>query len=194
MGEEYKLQITERIKDSINKWIEELKSNHQELLLTKQWNVLFPKGVVSGHNVIPVVTGSKNGKHLVGEVQFKLPDNLELDLDAIELILKNEPYKKESEKKKTASPVPLDEPLDVLNELIVSVNQFLQGFNVPDIKNTNPVRPLFHQGSKPIFNQKTIPLQNMKGIESVRREIAQSPYLPEWLKTIDSYEIREELI
>ncbi|MEE9167916.1 MAG: hypothetical protein V3U24_10720, partial [Candidatus Neomarinimicrobiota bacterium] len=127
MKNSYKQEITERIKDSLNRWIEELKKSHPELLLTKQWRTLFPRGFTEGNNVIPVVTGSKKGKHLVAEVQFVLPESLELDLDAMELTVKNEPFE---EKEKEASPVPIDEPLDVLNELILGVNDFLQSLNL----------------------------------------------------------------
>ena len=64
--------------------IHRLKEEHKELLITKQWNVLFPKGFKPGNNVIPVVTTSKQGKYLVGELLFYLTDRLELDKDNIE--------------------------------------------------------------------------------------------------------------
>ena len=35
----YKKQITERIRVSVNNWIDELKVKHKELLLTKQWKI-----------------------------------------------------------------------------------------------------------------------------------------------------------
>ena len=87
MTEDYKKHITERIKDRVNHWIEELKGKHPELLLTKQWRILWPKGFTEGQNVIPVVTSSKQGKYLVGQVQFLLPKDLELDMDAVELVM-----------------------------------------------------------------------------------------------------------
>ena len=93
MSEEYKKLITERIRDEINRWIDELKGKHPELLLTKQWRILFPKGFLAGHNSIPVVTHSKEGQHLVAEIQFVLPDDLNLDIEDIQLVLKDEGYK-----------------------------------------------------------------------------------------------------
>lgn len=83
MTGDYKQQIAARIKESINDWIGKLKEQHPESLLTKQWKLLWPKGFNPGHTVIPVVTGSKQGRHQVGEVQFLLPDSLELDFDAL---------------------------------------------------------------------------------------------------------------
>jgi hypothetical protein len=88
----YKKLITDRIKDELNKWIDEIKSKSPDLLLTKQWRIIFPKGFQTGHNSLPVVTGSKQGQHLVAEVQFVLPEDLELDINNVELMLKNEPY------------------------------------------------------------------------------------------------------
>ena len=86
---EYRKAITERIKESVNNWIETLKKEQPELLLTKQWQVIFPKGFNEGYNILSVVTGSKKGKHLVAQVEFVLPRDLELDFDDLELVVKN---------------------------------------------------------------------------------------------------------
>ena len=45
MTDDYKREMTARVKDQVNQWIEELKSKHPELLLTKQWKLLFPKRI-----------------------------------------------------------------------------------------------------------------------------------------------------
>ena len=45
---EYRKAITEKIKESVSNWIETLKKEQQELLLTKQWQLLFPKGFTEG--------------------------------------------------------------------------------------------------------------------------------------------------
>ena len=42
----YRKAITDRIKESVNNWIETLKKEQPELLLTKQWQVLFPKDLM----------------------------------------------------------------------------------------------------------------------------------------------------
>ncbi len=130
MTEDYKKHITERIKDKVNHWIEELKEKHPELLLTKQWRLLWPKGFTEGQNVIPVVTSSKQGKYLVGQVQFVLPKDLELDMDAVDLVFQDAPYK-DPARKKPKAPVPLNEPLDLLNDLVLGINGFLQSLNIP---------------------------------------------------------------
>lgn len=199
MSDEYKRQIMERIKDSVNNWIDKLKKEHPELLLTKQWNVEFPKGFVSGHTVLLVLTGSKNGKRCVGEVQFMLPDNLELDMDAVELVLKNEQY---NPKPESGSSVPekLDDSLTVLNELIIGVNQFIKGISVPTgsapkpMSLNTPVSP----NSQPlrIFNNnvQTHTALNSKTKDEAITEIVRSKHMPEWFRMIDSVEVRSELL
>ena len=127
----YRKAITDRIKESVNNWIETLKKEQPELLLTKQWQVLFPKGFNEGYNCLSVVTGSKKGQHLIAQVEFVLPRDSELDFNDLELVLKNEPYKEPTEKvKRKAVPVPIDEPIDVLNNMIIGVNSFLGSLNI----------------------------------------------------------------
>jgi len=204
MTDDYKQQISRRIKDGINDWIDKLKLEHSELLLTKQWQVFWPKGFKAGQTVIPVVTGSKKGKHLVGEVQFLLPENLELDYDAVELILKNEPFKIPKAKAKTAIPVPLDEPIDVLNNLVLGVNEFLNSLNlnIPAAQTTKAfpiqqpsrVTPTISanrgiMGAALPFNHGDVNL-----IEQVREQMLKDKYLPEWFKTIRNKEIWDTLL
>ena len=193
--EDYKSQITLRIKDAINNWIDDLKEKDKELLLTKQWQVLFPRGFKSGFNTLPVVTNSKNGKQLVGEVGFVLPESLELDLDSIELTLKNEPY--QEDQKQVSRHRSLNEPLDILNGIIVNINSFLQGLS-PTSDTLKPLnmRPL---GTNPLPG--AAPTQTIRinhndtsDIDSIRKTLLQSSYLPDWFKTIDSMEIREQLL
>ena len=92
MTTDYQSQITDRVKEGINRWIEELKGKHPELLLTKRWRIHWPKGFSEGNNTVSVVTSCKQGQYLVGQVEFVLPQNLELDLEAVELVLKDEPF------------------------------------------------------------------------------------------------------
>lgn len=199
----YKKTITEAIKDNMNNWIDKLKEEHKALLLTKQWQILFPKGFNAGHNVLPVVTGSKKGKHMVAEVQFVLPTSLELDFNDIELILKNEPFKVSKTKKKK-KPVPLDEPIDILNNLVTGVNSFLESLNIP-IPSTptftgftptetqqSPLRmqPLLSTAIHPSHPETTPPLNTDNNmIEKIKDEMLKSPHLPEWIKTIESREV-----
>ncbi len=194
MSDDYKLQINNQIKEAVNNWIEDLKEKHPTLLLTKQWNVKYPKGFHSGNNVIPVVTGAKKGKHLIAELNIFLPDNLELDLNSVELILKNEPYK--TEKKKQNIPKPIDEPLDVLNDIIVSVNQFLQNISLPETIAATSTLGQFPQVQPTGIRPQQINIkQNLTAtnVDEVKKELLNSSALPEWYRTIESPSVRSEL-
>jgi hypothetical protein len=215
----YKKQITEKIKVAVNDWIDELKVKHKELLLTKQWKIIFPKGFNEGHNVLPVVTSSKSGKHLIAEVQFVLPDDLELDMESIELVLKNEPFKSsEKDKKIKAGPVPLDESFDILNDMIIGLNSFLQNlnFSMPGIAMpsspghttffSNPLKakqdqaqikinPLYPVNGNSGFTHKdSINANNDSIIDNIKREMINSNHLPDWIKTIESREVWDQLL
>ena len=204
---EYRKAITERIKESLNNWIETLKKEHPELLLTKQWNVLFPKGFNSGYNVLNVVTGSKKGQHLVAQVEFVLPRDLELDFDDLELVLKNEPFK-ETKKENTCKsiPVPIDEPIDVLNNMVKGVNSFLGSLNI-SVPSTSsftmfnqltekqqPVKvsPMLSTTPQNIPMAAASPNDNL--VERIKAEMFKSAHMPDWLKTIESKEVFEALM
>jgi len=204
---EYRKAITERIKESLNNWIETLKKEHPELLLTKQWNVLFPKGFNSGYNVLNVVTGSKKGQHLVAQVEFVLPRDLELDFDDLELVLKNEPFK-ETKKENTCKsiPVPIDEPIDVLNNMVKGVNSFLGSLNI-SVPST-PSFTMFNQLTEKQQPVKVSPMlsttpqnipmaaasPNDNLVERIKAEMFKSAHMPDWLKTIESKEVFEALM
>jgi len=70
---DYQESITLRIKEPVTRWIAELQAREPELLLTKQWQILFPRGFKAGFNCLPVLTGSKHGRRLIAEVEFVLP-------------------------------------------------------------------------------------------------------------------------
>ena len=113
--DDYKKMIRESISAEIGDWIDRLKTQTPELKFTRQWKVLFPRGFESGNNVLPVVTGSKEGKRLIGEVAFILPDDLELDTSDLNLTLKNEPFSESPLPKVT--PEPMEGSLDLLNSV-----------------------------------------------------------------------------
>ena len=201
MSDDYKIRINNQIKDALNQWIEDLKEKHPTLLLTKQWNVLYPKGFHAGNNLLSVTTGSKKGKHLVAELNIFLPDDLELDLNSVELMLKNEPYK--VEKKPSAGgrtgkkiPRPIDSQLDTLNDIILSVNQFVQNIHLPQ---SNPVKPTFPQAQPPTgirpqqqqinIKQNSVPANS----DEIKKEMLHSPALPEWYRTIESPAVKAGL-
>jgi len=194
MSNEYKQQIREKIKEAVNNHIENLKTEHPELLLTKQWNIAYPKGFKSGHNTLPVVTSCKKGKYLVGEVQFLLPDSLELDIDSIELLLKDEPFQVPEENKHL--PPPVDEPLEVLNDIIINVNEFLHSLNLQTMPQTTALPFQQHSASSEV-----IPL-NLKGqnavlpntLEEIKVNMLRSDYLPDWYNTMEDHDVKNELL
>jgi len=199
MTEDYKQHITERIKERVNRWIEELKVKHAELLLTRQWRLLWPRGFEEGHNVVPVVTSAKAGQHLVAEVEFVLPQNLELDLEAVELVMKDEPFVEENAVSVNPSP---DDPLELLNDLVSGINGFLQSLSGGTLLS----------GRTPIFEEKSLfgggpgkPLtvhgpwesgtvRDSAGVEEVRRQMLRSPSLPQWYSTIHSRQVADDLL
>ena len=174
-----------------------------DLILTQvnKWNIQFPNGFQSGHNILPVTTSSKKGKYLVGEVQFLLPDSLELDFDSIELILKDEPYTNTQEQKvRSENPQPIDETINTLNEIIINVNDFLQSLNLQGLQTPPQSNIPFLQHSA---SPRVIPIQvNSKEqsvlpsgtIEEIKTNMIRSDYLPEWFKTIESNEVKSELL
>lgn len=129
----YKELIAGIIKNRVNEWINELKEKHPDNKLTRQWKTVFPKGYTEGQNVLPVVTSAKDGQQVVAEVQFILPMSLELDPDMVELVLLNKPYQDTDYNTTTRNPnvpVPLDEPIEILNELVLGINDFLINLDI----------------------------------------------------------------
>ena len=70
--ENYKKQITEKVKQSIVDWIARLKTEHPTQLIRSNFKILFPEGFKSGQNTIPIVTPAKSCKRVIGEIGFYL--------------------------------------------------------------------------------------------------------------------------
>ena len=201
--DDYKKMIRESIAGEIGEWIERLKTQDDGLKLTRQWKVFFPRGFEPGNNVLPVITGSKEGKRLIGEVSFLLPETLELDTSDLNLTLKNEPFKESTQPKVT--PEPMEDSLDLLNRMVVSINEFLSGV---EIKQPNRMRdhkqtPFFGIDVEKKEKLNVIGFDNgyigqtklsTDKLDTVKREMLASSHLPEWFKTISSYEIRDSLL
>ena len=199
MTTDYQSQITDRVKEGINRWIEELKGKHPELLLTKRWRIHWPKGFSEGNNTVPVITSCKQGQYLVGQVEFVLPQNLELDLEAVELVLKDEPFVEEKSAPATPSP---DDPLDLLNDLVNGINGFLQSLSGGALL---AVRTPIYEEKSPFGGGPGKPLtvhgpwdpgsiKDSAGIEETKRQMLRSPHLPEWYSTIHSRQVADELL
>ena len=156
--DDYKKMIRESITGEIGEWIERLKTQEQELKLTRQWKVLFPRGFEVGNNILPVITGSKEGKRLIGEVSFLLPDSLELDTEDLNLTLKNEPFVESVNPKVT--PEPMEDSLDLLNRMVMSINEFLSGVEIDHPGNQDNRR------RTPFFGTDTVQERNKLNVTS----------------------------
>ena len=202
--DDYKKMIRESIEEEIGEWIERLKTQQPELKLTRQWKLFFPRGFESGNNVLPVITGSKEGKRLIAEVSFLLPDSLELDRSDLNLTLKNEPYKEPTESK--PSPDPIEDSLDLLNKMVVSINEFLSGVEIERPGRYENRRQTASLGKSADENHSKVNVIRFDNgvlgetklstdkLESVKREMLASSHLPEWFKAISSSEIRNSLL
>ncbi len=187
---DYQKLILTRVKDQINEWLETLKQKQPELLLTRQWRIIWLKGFRQGQNVMPVITSCKDGEYLIGEIQLVLPPSLDLDLEAVELALKEKPY----EVPAAVTSVPsIDDPLDLINDLVIGINGFLSGMPLPsiDVGASGEGRTLFAPLKVRPKGQSTI----LTDIErSVHEDILKSPYLPEWFKSIESREVKHGVL
>jgi len=194
MSDEYKKLIMERIRDEINRWIDELKGKHPELLLTKQWRILFPKGFIAGHNTIPVVTHSKEGQHLIAEIQFVLPDDLNLDIEDIQLVMKDEGYKEGTPR---STPVPVDEPLDMLNRIVLGINEFISSLGTKPIP-IGGIQPKPNLANGPAIMLGSSPVRPLSSdssdLEDLKRRMINSALLPEWIKSIELKTTYDEVI
>ena len=202
--DDYKKMIMESVGGEIGEWIDRLKTQDDGLKLTRQWKVLFPRGFESGNNVLPVITGSKEGKRLIGEVSFILPETLELDTEDLNLTLKNEPFSETPVPK--VSPEPMEDSFDLLNRMVVSINEFLSGVQIEQPSRYENRRQIPFFGTDAVENKSRVNVVGFDNgyigqtkiptdkLDTVKREMLASSHLPEWFKTITSYEIRNSLL
>ena len=199
MSEEYKKLITERIREEVNRWIEKLKEQHKDLLLTKQWSILFPKGFLPGHNTMPVVTHSKNGQHLVADIEFVLPDDLNLDVNDLQLVLKDEGFQETVNPATQKKPnlVPVDEPLDMLNRIVIGINEFIASIGVRPTGTTATSRPVFLANTS-TASSCTTPVRivgsDNSDLEEIKRRMINSALLPDWIRSIESKATYDEVL
>ena len=188
----YRDQVTAKIRDAVNQWLDKLKKEKPELQLTRQWKAMFDNGFVPGHASLPVVTASKNGKHLIAEVGFIVPDNLEIDLEDLELSLMDEPFK---QKKTTKLSPTIEQPLGVLNDIIVGVNNFLSELSFTSIPG-QAVKKVNLTPSPQMINRLKVNAStyDQQDIGDVRKQIRASNMLPEWLRSISNREVFDTLV
>jgi hypothetical protein len=188
----YRDLITSKIRDAVNQWLDKLKKEKPELQLTRQWKILFDNGFMPGHASLPVITASKKGKHLIAEVGFIVPDNLEIDLEDLELSLMDEPFK---QKRQQVVQPAIDQPLGVLNDIIVGVNNFLSELSFTSIPG-QAVKRVNLTPSPQMINRLKVNTgsYNQQDIGDVRKQIRSSNMLPEWLRSISNLEVYNSLI
>jgi len=188
----YRDQVTAKIRDAVNGWLDKLKKEKPELHLTRQWEIQFDNGFMPGHASLPVITGSKKGKHLIAEVGFIVPDNLEIDLEDLELSLMDEPFK---QKRQQVVQPAIDQPLGVLNDIIVGVNNFLSELSFTSIPG-QAVKRVNLTPSPQMINRLKVNATalNHQDIGDVRKQIRASNMLPEWLRSISNLEVYNSLI
>ncbi len=187
---DYQKQILDRIKDRINEWLETLKQKSPELLLTRQWRIVWLKGFKQGQNTMPVITSCKDGEYQIGEIQIVLPPSLELDLEAVELALKEQPY---LGSEKAQSQPSIDDPLDLLNDLVLGINGFLAGMPIqstaiPKFETQSPFSPLKVHS---LNGQTTVLSGTHRDLEET---IKKSPFLPDWFKQIENRNVAQGML
>ena len=172
---EYQSRIADAVKSDIDARVQKLKG--RRLDLSKHWHIVFPDGFKPGLNTLPVVTANGSSQHLIAELQFELGKDLDLDIDRISIIEKDEGYQPE----KNAG---LNDSLDLLNDIVVSLNDFIQGLDKQltlfPLKSNQPV----------VVSGKS----NGGGVDRVRQKIANSDALPVWFKQIADDEVKEKLL
>ena len=192
--ENYKKQISDRVKQSISDWIAGQKTEHPDQLLRSNWKILFPKGFSVGQNTIPVVTPSKGGKRLVAEIGFYLQDDLVLNVEETELTLKNEPYREKKKKKSEVKVKSIDSSLDVINNIILSASEIMASLSGISNPENRPQLPKF---GSPV---KTSPLGVLvekaptDEITKTVRLMLLHPDLPEYVRTIQDKTVRDRLL
>lgn len=189
-GPAYQQQILEQLRQPVTQWVAQLRQQTPDLLLTSQWQVLYPRGYQPGLNTLPVVTQSRQGQYQVAEVSFVLPDSLELDPASLAIDLVSRPYVPLSPMPAAASG---DLSLKRLNNLVVQVSRYLQ-----DV--------LPHSGQPPVFTWQ--PAVRPEPLESspprvttivptrpaARQRLEQWQSLPDWISTLSDPDLRERVL
>ena len=189
----YKKQITEKVKQSVSEWIARLKTEHPDQLLRSNWKILFPRGFVAGQNTISVVTPAKGGKRLIAEIGFFLQDDLVLDVEESEVNLKNEPYK-EKKKKGKQELRSVDSSLDVINNIILGASEImasLSGMSAP----VN--RPQLSKFGSPVKSSLDSPMVEKAPTDEITKTVGLMllhPDLPEYVRTIQDKTVRDRLL
>ena len=178
---DYKQLIKTKIKDDIDKRIQKLKT--KLINLSENWRILFPNGFRPGLNIIPIITKNGTSEHLIAELHFQLADDLDLDIDEVKIVNKDDVWK-------PAKQAELNDSLDVLNSIVVSLNDFMQSFS---IKLPSGQMQLF-PSLLPSASSNVVAVGDNNGAERIKTEISNSLHLPDWFKQIRDSNVRNDLL
>ena len=190
----YKKQITDRVKQSISDWITQQKTEHPDQLLRSNWKIHFPKGFSAGQNTLPVLTPAKGGKRLVGEVGFYLQDDLVLNVEETELTLKNEPYREKKKKKNEVEVKSIDSSLDVINNIILSASEIMASLSGMSTSVNRPQLPKFGSPIKSSIESPMVEKAATDEVTNTVRLMLLHPDLPEYVRTIQDKTVRDRLL
>ena len=191
----YKKQLTEKVKQSIVEWIARLKTEHPNQLIRSNFKILFPKGFRAGQNTIPIVTPAKRGKRVVGEIGFYLLDDLVLNVDEVELTLKNEPYKEGIKKTEHMTDIKsIDSSLDVINNIILSASELMGSLSEMGGPVIRPQLPKFGSPVKASLVNPLVEKAPTDEVSKTVRLMLLHPDLPEYVKTIQDRTVKDRLL
>ena len=191
----YKKEISDKVKESITDWIARQKTEQPDQLLRSNWKILFPKGFSTGQNTIPVVTPAKGGKRLVGEIGFYLQDDLVLNIDEVELTLKNEIYKEPKKKKGKQGPKSIDSSLDVINNIIIGASELMASLSgISGANNNRMTVPGLAPHVRTTQLNPSVEPQPRDELTKTVRLMLLHPDLPEYVKTIQDRNVRDQLL
>jgi hypothetical protein len=178
---DYKQLIKTKIKDDIDKRIQKLKI--RLINLSDDWRILFPNGFRPGLNIIPVITNNGASEHIVAELHFELEDDLDLDIDNVKIVNKDNVWRPEKQAE-------LNDSLDVLNNIVVSLNGFMQSFS---FKLPSGQMQLF-PSLLPSAASNDVVVGDNSGSERIKAEISNSLHLPDWFKQIRDANVRNDVL
>ena len=197
MTDDYKQQITQYVREVVQRRIAQLKEEHPNQLYTHQWQLEWPSGFTEGNNVIPITTQTKDGLYCIGELHLVVPSSYELDLEAMEFVPVNEPY---DPPKTTTQPPPLNTSLEMLNAMVTGLNEFLGSVTGEQSAQslTQPLSPFHPSESQQTGETTHSPLQfqttSSRDLESIKQSILDHEDLPDWYTMINDREARDTLL
>ena len=175
---DYQTLIIDKVKPRIDDRIKKLRSRY--INLSDDWHIVFPKGFRPGKNDVPVICNNGSQERLIASLIFELGEDLDLNIDDIDIVDQDRIWHPPKEAE-------LNESLDILNHVVVSLNEFIQGLSITLPNKQLSLFPSMLPGSD---SGSVVDL----GIERIRNELSDSEYLPAWFTQIHDSNVREKLL